>query len=109
MGTLQMFPEGCGYCGGSCCKHVTNGVPPWTKEELDHLDDILPHVQATIERAYNENRVRRPAGDAQCFRLAPNGACGLEDRGFPKPVACVELLVGGDACMEARKAEGLVV
>lgn len=108
MGSLQLFPAGCGGCRGSCCKRVPNGVPPWTQDELKRLGEILSHTQATIERAYDEKRGQRPLIAGACFRLSPDGLCGLEEQGLPKPAICAATVVGGSECLEERDAEGVV-
>lgn len=103
MGTLQLFPEGCGGCGGKCCKHVANGAPPWTRHEFGRLGKLLPHAHAIVEYAYTQKRERRPAVAGTCFRLSPDGLCGLEEQGLQQPKACVENKVGGEICLEARE------
>lgn len=100
--TLAQFPDGCGGCGGACCKRPMRG--PWNTDEVARLDELLGHDLASVERF-------RMAGDwvPQCWHLTDDGLCGLQLAGLPKPVACAAYEVGCFDCIVDRKREGVHV
>jgi len=105
---LAQFPDGCGGCGGSCCKEASFGGAPWSRDELDRLDSIIGSVAASAERAYMAENFR-PSSEGvpaliPCHHLTETGTCGIEQS---KPSVCRAYGVGSQECRDVRHKYGV--
>lgn len=83
--SMAPYPEGCGGCGGACCREVVRGEVPWNP------------VTKCGEKMWM----------GECYALLPDGRCEIELRmgHNTKPVVCRSeaYKIGGTKCVVYRK------
>jgi len=96
---LNLFPLGCGGCGGACWgEHATDGRPPLNSKE-----------QALLFAVCSEETRQKIEGATgpECAMLTDDGLCQLELTFHLMPLACRNLLISGPDCLAAREKIGV--
>ncbi len=113
---LPVFPDGCGDCNGACCYYLPYGATPWTKRELEKLEEILPLEIAQKEKEYQKNnipeniKITKSSPVWKCINLTKEGLCGLQLKNIKyKPLNCQGTDIGDSECLESRKKHGLKI
>jgi len=112
---LKQFPDGCGGCGGACCKEKNFGLPPWSEDErygliarLKEVIGLSRAIQHSIEvwnvpKARDIEDPRDYQGD--CVFLADDGSCQIHS---VKPAICADMPFRGEECEAARREHGVL-